>query len=258
MLFRFVASVLIASISAAQTPAGPPAQQNPSSTSSPQLADSPQPGNVPQASITVPQGSLIAVKLISTIKTKSSHPGDSVRAVVAFPLAIDARVAIPAGTYVEGAIEKVNAHPSGGAAPNVQLRFSRLLFANGYSVPLVATNTQASVPTPNDPRRTPDALADARDGAPYLGEPFTGAGQNPTQPPPLPPLPSTGPSPAALAGIGIGAGVGLLVLTLVLGHHRANSIDYVLFDSGWQFQMALQEPLTLDAAQVSTAAAMTH
>lgn len=238
MLFRLVALVLISSLCAAQTPTAPPAQTSPS-----------QP-------IAVPQGSLIALKLISTIRSKSSHPGDPVRAVVAFPLAIDARVAIPAGTYVEGTIDKVNAHPSRGAAPSVQLRFNRLLFANGYSVPLLATNAQARTPALNDPRRTTDSLADTRYGAPYLGEAF--AGQNPTQPPPLPPLPSMGPSPAALAGIGIGAGVGILVLTLAIGHHRANSIDYVLFDSGWQFQMALQEPLTLDAAQVSTAAAMAH
>ena len=238
MLLRFVALVLIPSICAAQAPTAPPAQINSPSE------------------MTVPQGSLIALKLITTIKSKSTRSGDPVRAVVAFPLAIDAHVAIPAGTYVEGVVDKINAHPSGGVAPSAQLRFNRLLFANGYSVPLVAINTQASAPMFNDPRRSDAELADARDGAPYLGEAFSPA-QNPT-PPPLPPLPSMGPSTGTLAGIGIGAGVGILVLTLAIGHHRATATDYVLFDSGWQFQMALQEPLTLDAAQVSAAAAMAH
>ena len=259
MFFRLVALVLITSQCAAQTPV-PPAQPQSSSSPTAQTAVTPpasvpQDTNMPSGTITVPEGSLVALRLVSTIKSKSTHPGDPVRAIVAFPLALDARVAIPAGTYVEGVVDKVNAHPSGGAAATVQLRFTRLLFANGYSAPLVATNTEASVSMPNDTRIIDSELADARDGAPYLGDNFAMPGQNPT-PPPLPPLPSVGPSPGVVAGIGIGAGVGVLVLTLVIGHHRASSIDFVLFDSGWQFQMALQEPLTLDAAQVSAAASM--
>jgi hypothetical protein len=200
-------------------------------------------------------GALVALNLITSIMSKSTKPGDPVRAVVAFPLAIGTRVAIPAGTFVEGVVSKVNAHPRGGAPATAQLRFTRLLFANGYSVPLVATNVQARL-IPSDPRLLPaDQLADARDGAPYLGEAFTASGQSL---PPLPPLPSNGPSPGTLAGIGIGASVGIVVLALVIGHHRANSADLILFDAGWQFQMALQEPLTLDASQISVAAAIGH
>ncbi|MBT9331704.1 hypothetical protein [Paracidobacterium acidisoli] len=39
-----------------------------------------------------------------------------------------------------------------------------------------------------------------------------------------------------------------------LRHHYGNA-DYVLFDNGWQFQMALESPLSLDAARVADAAA---
>lgn len=230
MPFRLVALVLTTSICAAQTPTAPAPQM--------QVSDV----------ITVPQGSLVALKLITAIKTKSTHPGDPVRAVVAFPLAIGTRVAIPAGTYVEGSVSRVRAHT--GSAASLQLRFTRLLFANGYAASLVATNAEAML---NDPRRASDGLADARGAAPYLGEAFARPGQTNPQPPPLP---SMGPSPGAMAGIGIGAGVGILVLTLAINHHRASSADFILFDSGWQFQMALEEPLTLDAAEVSAAAAM--
>jgi hypothetical protein len=257
MLVRLVAWFLIASLCAAQAPSAPQTQRhNLGNSMLPGTRESagsvtPNGTNVPEGgSITVPQGSLVALKLISTIRSKSTHTGDPIRAVVAFPLAIGAHLAIPAGSYVEGVIDKVNAHSSGAVPATVQLRFSRLLFANGYSVPLVATNTQAAAPM-NDPRRPKVELADARDGEPYLGEGF--AGQNPTQPPPLP---SMGPSPGVLAGIGIGSGVGILVLTLAINHRRVANTDYVLFDSGWQFQMALEEPLTLDAAQISAATAM--
>jgi hypothetical protein len=237
MRLKIVAFLLVASISAAQTPTGP------------------QPVNpaAPTDTMTVPMGTLVALNLISSIKSKSTKPGDPVRAVVAFPLAIGSRVAIPVGTYVEGVVDKVNGHPRRGGSASAQLRFNRLLFANGYSVPLVATNIEARL-IPPDPRiLSTDQLADARDGAPHLGQAFAASGQSNPQ---LPPLPSIGPSPAALAGIGIGASVGIVVLSLVIGHHRAGNADFVLFDAGWQFQMSLQEPLTLDAAQISAAAAM--
>jgi type IV secretion system protein VirB10 len=230
MPFRIVALFLIASVCAAQTPTAPPS-----------------------TTITVPPATLIALRLISSIKSKSTKRGDPVRAIVAFPLVVGTQVAIPAGTYVEGVVDKVNAHPSGSNPATVQLRFTSLLFANGYSAPLVATNTQANNVTPVVFSRSTDLLADARDGAPYLGEGFGASGQFPPPPPQLPPLPSNGPSPAALAGIGIGV-AGIVVLAAAIGHHRAANADYVLFDTGWQFQMALQEPLTLDAAQVSAAA----
>jgi hypothetical protein len=241
MRLRIVAFFLIASISAAQTPSIPQAV-NPAATTD---------------MITVPMGTLVALNLITSIKSKSTKPGDPVRAVVAFPLAIGTTVAIPAGTYVEGVVDKVNAHPRAGGSATAQLRFTRLLFANGYSVPLVATNVQARLFVPEVGTQPTYQLADARDGAPYLGEEFA-FGQNPPPLPPLPPLPSVGPSPGTLAGIGIGAGAGILVLALVIGHHHASSADFILFDAGWQFQMALQEPLPLDAAQISAAAAMAH
>ena len=234
MSLRFVAAFLVASISWtqfwAQIPTTPP-------NSEPQTN---------AGTITVPPGTLVALKLITTIKSRSTHPGDSVRAVVAFPLAIGTHVAIPAGTYVEGSVEKVDAHRG-----KVQLRFTHLLYANGYTVPLVAINTQAAIPKPDLSLDSSDLIADAREGAPYLGEAFAARAQTNPQ---LPPLPSLGPSPAKIAAIGIGVSAGITVLLLTLAHHHAASADYVLFDSGWQFQMALQEPLALDSTRVSTAA----
>lgn len=230
MPLRFVAAFLVASVSCAQVPATPPSSESHN-----------DPGT-----ITVPQGTVVALKLITTIRSKSTHPGDSVRAVVAFPLAIGAHVAIPAGTYVEGSVEKINVRSG-----KVQLRFTHLLYANGYTVPLIAINTQAAIRKPDLSLDSSALIADAREGAPYLGEAFAEPGQTSPQPPPLP---SVGPSPVKIAAISIGITAGISVLLIALTHHRAASADYVLFDSGWQFQMALQEPLMLNVAQISAAA----
>lgn len=249
MFCRLIALFLMASLCGAQTPL--PQQQSGSTTAPANLT--PQTTAAESNPIIVPAGTNIALKLITAIKSKSTRPGDPVRAMVAFPIAIGSRVAIPAGTYVEGTVDKVKSRPAAGDATSAQFRFTQLLFANGYSVPLVATNTHSML-LPLDTGRPIDFLADARDGAPYLGESFAPAQTNP-QPPPLP---HTGPSPGVLAGIGIGTTVGIMAVVFTIAHHRAGSLDYIVFDSGWQFQITLQEPLTLDPAQIAAASATPH
>jgi hypothetical protein len=243
MAFRFAAPFLIASLCGAQTPA----------TIQPAASQS-----APSGSITVPPGTSIALTLVSSIKSKSTKPGDAVRAVVAFPVTVGTQIAIPAGTYVQGVVNEVNPRPPQHVGPSVKLHFTQLLYANGYAAPLDAMNTEAMAILPDAAPRAIAELADARDGAPSLGvdsaEGFEGEGQ--TAPPPLPPLPSAGPSPGVVVGASIGGTVGVLALVLALNHHRIANTDYLLFDNGWQFEIALSTPLTVDAAKVAAAAAM--
>ena len=245
MRFRFVAVFLIASLCNAQEPIAAP-------IAAPAPADS-QAATPAPASIFVPQGTSVALTLVSPIKSVSTKPGDTVRAAVAFPVTVGNQMAIPAGTYVEGVVNALTPRPSHSNSPSVKVHFTRLLFSNGYSVPLDAMSTEAMNidPIVDHPRATYE-MAYAGDGAPYLGEGF--AGQSAPQPPPLPPLPSVGPSPAVVTGAVLGA-VGLGVLGLVLVHHHYGHMDYVVFDGGWQFQMVLQQSLTLDAGKVAAAAA---
>jgi hypothetical protein len=84
------------------------------------------------------------------------------------------------------------------------------------------------------------------------GSRFAMGGGQQTQ---MPTLPRVGPNPAVVGGA-IGGGFAALVIgMLVWAHHRVNNTDFLLYDAGWQFQMILDSPLTLDAAQVAAAAA---
>lgn len=237
MIFRLVAVFLIATVCAAQNPM-------------------PTPAGVPAGSatgtISVPQGTNIAMTLISPVKSKTSKPGDSVRAVVAFPVTVGIQLAIPAGTYVDGILNAVSSRDAQTHMASVKIHFTTLLYPNGYSVPLDGINTQAILMDPGPVSQPVYEIADARDGAPTLEEGFAEPGQTT---PTLPPLPSNGPSPGLLIGVTAGAGVGILALSLLAAHHRGGG-DYLLFDNGWQFQMTLQSPLTLDASKVAAAASM--
>jgi hypothetical protein len=244
MRFRLIAVFLIAQMCGAQNPMVTPPAAVPVA---------------PSGVITVAEGTTVALTLVSSVKSKSTKPGDAVRAVVAFPVTVGTQLAIPPGTYVEGVVNAVTARAPKTHMASVQLHFTKLLFANGYSVALNAVNTDAMVILPETESRTTYQVADAADGAPYLGAGFAGegfgaaglggAGQTT---PTLPPLPSVGPSPAMVAGIAVGGGVAVLLTALALSHHHGNP-DYVLFDNGWQFQMVLQSPLTLDAGQIAAA-----
>ena len=237
---RFVAVLLIASVCAAQTP-------------------TPAPSAPPSAppSITVAPGTTIALTLLNPIRSRTTKPGDAVRAVVAFPVTVGTQVAIPAGTYAQGSVTAIASHGSHGQPPHVTIDFSSLLFSNGYLATLDAVNSDAMLILPVYSEPTYE-IADARHGAPFLGQNVAAAGSQTTQPtlPPLPPLPKMGPSPAVLFGAGLGITAATAVALFALGHHRAGALDYVIYDNGWQFSMVLQQPLTLDAGQVAAAPQM--
>jgi hypothetical protein len=239
MHFRCLALILISALVATQMPA--------------QTQNMPSTPSAPAGIVTVASGTIIPLTLVSSIRSKATKPGDSVRAMVAFPVTVGTQIAIPAGTYVEGEVTSIkNSH--GRAQPaTVKLHFTRLLFANGYSAPLDASNVEALLlDSPVFAVQPVGELADARDGAPFLGESMSAAAQTP---PTLPPLPHIGPNQGVIIGAVAGSAALTLVLALVMSRRHMASTDFVLFESGWQFQMALNQPLQLDASQVAAAAA---
>ncbi|MGH9604861.1 MAG: hypothetical protein ACRD3N_04090 [Terracidiphilus sp.] len=201
--------------------------------------------------IVLPAGTAIPLTLVTPIKSKSTKPGDAVRAEVAFPVTSGTQLAIPAGAYVEGTIIQVTARPSRNGQPEVRIHFTLLLFPNGYSAPLDAANTQAEVIAPlTSAPPTERADGSSTPAADRGLSSFAFSGQQP-QPPSLP---REGPSPAVIGGAVAGGFVAFIAAALLWAHHRRNNLDYVLFDAGWQFQMVLASPLTLDSAKMAAAA----
>ena len=80
--------------------------------------------------------------------------------------------------------------------------------------------------------------------------PSMGAGQTTTSS-----LPQVGPPKGPVIGGIVGGFAAITIGMVVWAHHRANNYDFVVFDVGWQFQVVLDSPVTLDAAQVAAAAA---
>jgi hypothetical protein len=208
------------------------------------------PAATPHA-VTVPAGTVVPLTLINPIKSKSTKPGDAVRATVAFPVTIGTKLAIPAGSYVEGAVKAITARAKDSHQPSVLIEFTQLFFANGYSVNLVADSTQAKATSPATNPPAPTTVADEATPAGAAQGSFGFLAQ---QNPELPPLPQMGPSPAVVAGAMIGGSAAIALLMIGVTHHQRSKIDYVLFDAGWQFQMTIENPLVLDTDRIASAA----
>ena len=86
--------------------------------------------------LTVPAGTKVVLGLTSPVWAKSTKPGDSIYAETTFPVAINDAMAIPAGTNVKGAIDILLRPGVLSRNAEFRIRFSEIVFANGYTVPL--------------------------------------------------------------------------------------------------------------------------
>src|SRR3954463_3147586 len=57
--------------------------------------------------LTIPCGTKVPLALKQSVSTKNAREGDAVYAVTTFPVVINDRIVVPAGTYVQGRISNV-------------------------------------------------------------------------------------------------------------------------------------------------------
>ncbi|MGA9813226.1 MAG: hypothetical protein WBQ64_10640 [Terriglobales bacterium] len=88
------------------------------------------------APLTIPSGTKVPLELKQSVSSKNAREGDAVYAVTTFPVVINERIVIPAGTYVQGRISSVKrgGHVKGRA--EVLMHFSTLIYPSGYTVVL--------------------------------------------------------------------------------------------------------------------------
>jgi len=232
---RIHAAVILFAVSTlcGQEPSSPP-------EATPPLTHASVPSAPQITAITIPAGTRIQLALTSPLSSKS-RPGDHVRAVTGFPVTVGKQLAVPVGTYVEGMLDKVA--KGGRSGPILKMHFTRLDYVNGYSVDVSGANVQADAHSP-----TPSPTQAAGLAGPS-GSSNSFAGSTLPQP--------TLQAPASHIGTAIGIGIAAtavgIAIPLILIHHGGGS-GGVLFEAGWQFEMVLENPVSVDAANVAEAA----
>jgi len=268
-----------------QTQQPPPATQPPAPIYAPQYPSPQTPNPDPTlnsrtlsagaatstGNVTLPAGTRIQLFLTYPLHSRFAQVGDIVHAEVAFPVVIANQLAIPRGAYAEGNVTRV-VRPGFAHRARIEMQFTSIIFENGYRLPLNGATAEASNQSFTDATRkfiasafdTSDLQASTTTALSYAPLPESHptaqtiapfamlellAFQFPVNPPP-PTLPPQKPLPGhgAVVGLAIAGGVAIAAIAIIsLVHHGTD----LYRDYGWQLEMTLQSPVTLNAAEAN-------
>ncbi|MFZ3265025.1 MAG: hypothetical protein WA172_13570 [Terriglobales bacterium] len=190
-----------------------------------------------KAVLTIPVGTKVPLSLKQAISTKTAREGDPVYAETAFPFVVDERVAIPAGTYIQGKIMHVQrgGHVKGRA--ELLIHFTSMIYPTGYTVMLGGSveNTPGAEKTSMKDsegtiRQDSDAGRKAKEAA---GAATTGA--------------VIGAITGGGKGAGIGAGVGGVAGMAIAMLSRGADVR---LEPGTSIEMEIQRDVTVDASRI--------
>jgi type IV secretion system protein VirB10 len=147
-----ICAVFSVPVCSAQMPAGPaaqapPEQQAPQNQASPQTTSAPA---TPAAAVktsqekyVVPSGTRLPLILHNALTTRNAKPGDPVYLETLFPIVIDNRILIPAGSYVQGEIQEAKRPGKVKGTGELRMRLNSMILPNGYVVDFNAIPTNA-------------------------------------------------------------------------------------------------------------------
>ena len=95
-----------------------------------------------QPPVTIPEGTMLEVKLDGTLNSASSHAGDTFTAELVEPIMVDGQVAIPAGSTLHGTVSAVTPAKRGAGKASMTLDFTRLDMPGGQSREIMASLSQ--------------------------------------------------------------------------------------------------------------------
>lgn len=89
-----------------------------------------------KTSVTLASGTKVGLAVTAPVWAKTAQAGDPVYLQTIFPVVADGRVAIPAGTYVQGTLLALTRPTRHISRAQVEVLFNKIIFANGYAVAL--------------------------------------------------------------------------------------------------------------------------
>lgn len=187
--------------------------------------------------LTIPSGTKVPLALKQSVSTKNAREGDAVYAVTTFPVVINDRIVIPAGTYVQGRISNVKRGGRVKGRAEVLMHFSTLIYPSGYTVVLPGavenvpgaekTSMKGEEGTIRQDSQTGEkakTVATAAGTGAVIGGLNNGV-------------------KGGLIGAGIGGGIGTAIGMLSRGND-------VRMDAGTTLEMVIQREVPLDAARI--------
>ncbi len=123
-------------------PQNPPPQKD--SQAQPAPADRTAPAVRPRpAKIVVPAGTKLPLVLHNGVTTRNARPGDAIYLETLFPIVLDNKIVIPAGSYVQGEILEAKRPGRVKGRGEIRIRLNQMILPNGYTVNFNAVPTNA-------------------------------------------------------------------------------------------------------------------
>lgn len=243
----WVAGLTVAPLARAQS-ATPPAQQSSMSTASTATPGAVKPATpelkstTPRADaqssryIQVPTGTRLPLVLHNAVSTRAAQVGDPVYLETLFPILIDQRIVIPAGSYVSGEVTELKRGKSHGQA-EISIKLDNLILPNGYEAQFNAVPTDAGTGGKETVDREGTIKADpnrAGDAKTVVEGTAVGAGVG-------------GIATRSATGAGVGAGLGA-VAGLITAHFNRPDVE---LPRGTTLDVILNRPLYLLSAKIN-------
>jgi hypothetical protein len=217
-------------------------QTQPKNASAPTLTQTPHKS---AREVVIPAGTHIAIALKNTISTKSNREGDPIYAQSTFPVAVNDRIIVPVGTYVQGKIISIKpaGHIKGRA--EVLIHFTSLIYPSGYTVLLPGAienspgvdnakvkDEEGTIQGDGNKGKTAATIAGPAANGALIGAVARGG-------------------EGALIGAGIGGAIGTTIAALSHGNE-------VKMGPGTTLEVVLQRDVAVDGARISRMRARTY
>ncbi len=124
-------------------PVGSPATGPPANATAGAPAAPGAPAVASAAKIMVPAGTHIPLVLHNAVSTRSARPGDPVYFETLFPVMIDGKVVIPAGSYVSGEVTESKRPGRVKGRGELMIKLTTMILPNAYMVNLNAVPSNA-------------------------------------------------------------------------------------------------------------------
>jgi type IV secretory pathway VirB10-like protein len=220
---------LLGSLAAAQT--GTIAKADTTATSTVSTSES---------HLLIPSGTKVPIALKHAISTKSSREGEAVYAETTFPVVLNDRVLIPAGTYVQGTISRIQRAGRVKGRAEVLMHFTTLIYPSGYTVVLPGAVENVPGADKTSMKGEEGTIRQDSQTGEKVGTVATAAGTGAV---------IGGLSHGAKGGL-IGAGVGGAVGSAIAMLSRGNDVK---LDAGTTLEMVIQREVPLDAGRIPAA-----
>ena len=190
------------------------------------------------ARIVVPSGTRLPLVLHNAITTRNAHPGDPVYFETLFPIVLNDKIVIPAGSYVQGEITEAKRPGRVKGTGELRIRLTTMILPNGYTVHFGAVPTNAGTGGNEsvDKEGTIHGDTDKADDAATVIE-DTGIGTA-----------VGGVAGRSVEGAGIGAGVGAAVGLATVLLTRGPELE---LPRGTTVDVVIDHPLSLDASKIN-------